>query len=219
MKEVEIKFEREDREGLIAVGSYLIDTARRFGIRFEEVCSMEAGTHFCAVTIKKGADLLSSETKAESQYFRETGRDNNERLACQVKIEKPGEVVVMTKKTEKEEPAPEVKADDREEQFRKEFAEMPFEKKIANLVQLETIALSETVTFIINSPFKVADKLMDVMAEFGFKKEEKQKHAARPAEHRSNGGGPKAEEKQEVQADNTPDDDDRDKAIPAEPVG
>ena len=63
--------------------------------------------------------------------------------------------------------------EDRSEEYRKEFAEMPLEKKIANLVQLETIALGETVSFIINSPFKIADKVLDVMAEFGFKKEEK----------------------------------------------
>jgi hypothetical protein len=74
---------------------------------------------------------------------------------------------------------------------------MPLEKKIANLVQLETIALGETVSFIINSPFKIADKVMDVMAEFGFKKEEQQKEAARPAEHQPNSqkGNSKTKEK------------------------
>ena len=83
------------------------------------------------------------------------------------------------------EPTAETPAGDMNEQYRKEFAELPLEKKIANLVQLETIALGETVSFIINSPFKIADKLMDVMAEFGFKKEEQQKEAARPAEHKA----------------------------------
>ncbi len=79
-------------------------------------------------------------------------------------------------------------ADDNSEQYRKEFEEMPLEKKIANLVQLETIALGETVSFIMNSPFKIADMMMGVMAEFGIKKEEQQKTAVRPDEHKSDTG-------------------------------
>ena len=196
MKEVEIKFEREDREGLVAVGTYLIDAAKRFGIRFEDVCLPEADTHFCSITVIKGADLLSPETNAESEYFAKNGGGKRERLACQVRIDKSGEVVVMTKESKKEEPPVEASTEDTSEHYRKQFAELPLEKKIANLVQLETIALGETVSFIINSPFKIADKMMDVMAEFGFKKEEQQKEAVRPTEHqtKSNGDAQKAKE-------------------------
>lgn len=187
MLEAEIKFSREDREGVVAVGTYLIDAARRFGIHFEDVCNREAAIHFCSVVVSSGSDLLSGLTKAEEDYFAEKGRKTNERLACQVKIDKAGEVEIMTDEKVKD-PEPEEKdgtASDSSEEYRKAFEEMPLEKKIANLVQLETIALGETVSFIINSPFKVADKLMDVMAEFGFKKEERQKESARPAEHKA----------------------------------
>jgi ferredoxin len=199
MREVEIKFERENREGIVAVGTYLIDACKRFGIRFEDVCSIETDTHFCSVRVTTGASLLSPETTAESEYFAKQGRKQNERLACQVKIDAPGEVVIMTEEKVKE-PKVEAPTEDMNEQYRKEFAELPLEKKIANLVQLETIALGETVSFIINSPFKIADKLMDVMAEFGFKKEEQQKEAARPAEHKAKeaktaGGGRKTKKK------------------------
>ncbi len=188
MKEVEIKFERENREGVVAVGTYLADAARRFGVHFEDVCDLESGTHHCSVVIASGTDLLSAETKAEAEYFKTHGQKTGERLACQVKIEKAGEVVIMTKEKEKQESPPQ-SDQDANEQYRKEFAEMPLEKKIANLVQLETIALGETVSFIVNSPFKIADKLMDVMAEFGFRKEEKQKEAVRPDEHKSASSG------------------------------
>lgn len=184
MREVEIRFERENREGIVAAGTYLIDACKRFGIRFEDACSIETGAHFCSVKVPKGANLLSPETTVESEYLAKHGRKQNERLACQVKIDAPGEVVIMTGEKVKE-PTVEAPTEDMNEQYRKEFAELPLEKKIANLVQLETIALGETVSFIINSPFKIADKLMDVMAEFGFKKEEQQKEAARPAEHKA----------------------------------
>lgn len=186
MLEAEIRFAREDREGVVAVGTYLIDATKRFGIHFEDVCVPDASTHYCSVVVASGSDLLSDLTKAEADYFAANGRKTNERLACQVKIDKAGEVEIMTNEKVKDaEPEPEASAADGSEEYRKAFEEMPLEKKIANLVQLETIALGETVSFIINSPFKVADKLMDVMAEFGFKKEERQKESARPAEHKA----------------------------------
>jgi ferredoxin len=187
MAEVEVRFERENREGVVAVGTYVIDAAKRFGIHFDDICVRESEEHHCSVVISSGINLLSPLTGVEKEYFEKNGRKTNERLACQAKIEKAGEVVIMTKKKAKDAEA-EAKSDaDRSEEYKKEFAEMPLEKQIASLVQLESIALSETVSFIINSPFKVADKVMDVMAEFGFKKEEKEREAARPAEHKENG--------------------------------
>lgn len=198
MQEAEIKFEREKREGLVAVGTYLIDAAKRFGVHFDDVCVPDADVHHCSLVIKSGIDLLSEMTSAEKEHFAKTVRKTNERLACQVKIDKAGEIEIMTEE-KAQDPAPEASATaaDTSEEYRKAFEEMPLEKKIANLVQLETIALGETVSFIINSPFKIADKVMDVMAEFGFKKEERQKEAARPAEHKADdqNGNPKAKTK------------------------
>ena len=219
MKEVDIKFEREEREGPVAVGTYLADAAKRFGVSFEDACSLETNTHFCSLTVTKGSELLSPATKVESEYFAEPGRKENERLACQTRIEKSGEVVVMTREKKTEETAGaagDVSDEDRNEQYRKEFAEMPLEKKIANLVQLETIALGETVSFIINSPFKIADKVMDVMAEFGFRKEEQQKEAARPVEHKATTNGDQAA-KAEAKAEEVVDETSKDDPIPSEP--
>jgi len=191
MKEVEIRFERENQEGVIPPGTYLIDAAKRFGIRFDDVCDIESGTHFCSVTVTKGSQLLSGETKTETAYFKSNPRGTNERLACQARIEDPGEVVVMTKAKEKPATESQEKNDDSNEAYRKEFAELPLEKKIANLVQLESIALGETVSFIINSPFKIGEKVLDVMAEFGFKKEERERDAVRPEEHKTESNGKK----------------------------
>lgn len=191
MKEVEVRFEREGQEGVVALGTYLIDAAKRFGIRFEDVCIVETGVHYCPVTVTSGIDLLSEKTRAEIEYFASNPGKKHERLACQARIDKAGEVVVMTKKKEK---ASQVTDEDANEAYRKEFAEMPLEKKIANLVQLESIALGETVSFIINSPFKIGEKLMDVMAEFGLKKEEQERKATRPAEHKAGSNGEQKKE-------------------------
>jgi len=69
------------------------------------------------------------------------------------------------------------------EDYQKEFQELPLEKKIASLVELESIALSETFSFILNSPYLVVGKVMDVLAEFGWAMEADAKKQARPAEH------------------------------------
>lgn len=187
MPDTEVKFKREGLEGVVAVGSYLIDIAKRFGVHFDDLCAPEMNEHFCAVVITSGSVLLSGETRAEKDYFLSNQRKTHERLACQAKIEKAGEIVIMTREKAKDQKS-EKAADDNSEQYRKEFEEMPLEKKIANLVRLETIALGETVSFIMNSPFKIADMMMGVMAEFGIKKEEQQKTAVRPDEHKSDTG-------------------------------
>jgi Ferredoxin len=183
-EEVEIKFEREGQEGIVAAGTYLIDAMKRLGIRLEGVCEPQNDIHFCAVTVTGGGGILSPETAAEAEYFAKNGRSDNERLACQAKLERGGEVTIMTKEKKEEE-----KAEDHDAEYRKEFADLPLEKKIASLVQLEAIALGETISFVINSPFKIVEKAMDVMAEFGFKLEKEAKEATRPKEHNETGNG------------------------------
>ena len=179
MEEIEIRFD-EGREGIVPVGTYMIDAARRMGAADRIECEPEAG-HECAVSIEEGGDLLSTLTEAESELLSDEQRKQGVRLACYAKIERPGVIKAMV--TKKKDPVKDEKlAEERDETYRKEFTELPLEKKIANLMQLEAIALGETFAFVINSPFKVLEKIGDVMAEFGFKKEEEQKKRARPAE-------------------------------------
>ena len=151
MTEAEIRFERENLEGIVPVGTYLSDAARRFGIRFDDPCSIPECGHGCSVTVTQGIDLLSPVTAAESEHFEAEGRGANERLACQARIESAGEIVVMTKEKKAAESEEETYKD-KNEHYKKEFAEMPLEAKIASLVQLEAMALGETVSFILNSP-------------------------------------------------------------------
>lgn len=194
MSEIEIKFERENRDGIGVAQSYLIDAARRLGV--EVTCERLGLTDDCAVTVKQGGDLLTEPTKAEKEVLGDKRLKKGERLACQAKLEKNGEIVILTAEAKKPEPTP---AEDAEE-YRKKFAELPLEKKIADLVRLEAIALGETFSFIINSPSHIVGKVMDVMAEFGLKMESDAKDAKTPDEHKvkENGnknGATSAEEK------------------------
>ncbi len=180
MKEVEIKFEREDRNGIVAVGTYLLDAARRLGIELE---SEEFGeTEFFVVKVTSGSELLSAPTNTEIELLSAERRGQGERFANHAKIERLGEISIMTtEKKQEEKPADE----ERKEEYRKEFEELPLEKKIASLLELEAIALGETFSFVINSPYAIVGKVMDVLAEFGLKMEDEAKNETRPEEHKS----------------------------------
>lgn len=180
MNETEINFEREDITGLAVRGSYLIDAARRIGVEVTAECGRLGLCETCVMTVKSGNELLSDPTKAELEQLSEADRQSGMRLSCQAKVEKSGEMVIVTKE-KKVEPTPEETSDD----YRHQFEEMPLEKKIAALVRLEAIALSETVSFVLNSPYKIIEKGMDVLAEFGLKMDREEKKATRPEEHQN----------------------------------
>lgn len=185
--EVEIKFEPEGRSGVVAAGSYIFDAAKRLGVEIEE-CERRGESDACAVEIVSGKNLLTEPTKAELETLGSDRFIKGERLACQAKIVGAGEIVIMTKKKKQTpEEEKETKERQRVEEFRKEFDEMPLEKKIAALVELEVVTFGETISFVMNSPFKIFDKIVDVLAEFGLKMETEEKKSKRPAEHSDNG--------------------------------
>jgi ferredoxin len=165
MTDAEIRFEREGLGGLVAVGSYLGDTLKRFGIRFERECDFALGEHYCEVLISSGVDDLSALTQAETEHFAAKGRRTNERLAHEAQIIKPGEIVIMTHE-KKEDPKISETAKD---PLKTEFDALPLDKKIAALMRMEAVTLSETIAYVVNSPMKVVEKVGDVMAEFGLK--------------------------------------------------
>jgi ferredoxin len=181
MWEANLTFKREEREGVVPVGTYLSEAAGRLGIRTERKCVPFENVHFCQLSVLKGAERLSEPTAHESEFLAAETAAPDERLGCQTKITEPGEIEIMTKESKSE--TSEEKAEEAAKEYTKEFAELPLEKKIAQLVQLEAIALGETMSFVINSPFLIFEKAMDVMAEFGLKKEARDKQATRPAEH------------------------------------
>ena len=93
---------------------------------------------------------MSEMTVTELEHFAAHGRRTNERLACATKIERSGEVVIMTdqKKTEtSKEPV--------KDKFQEEFEALPLEKKFAKLFKMEAVTLGETISYVMDSPFKV----------------------------------------------------------------
>lgn len=180
MQEVELKFERENISGIVPPDTYLFDAARRLGVEVE--CERRGESDDCAMRVKEGAEFLSEVTEREKEHLTAKRLKAGERLACQVKLKQPGAIVIMThEKKVEDKPKEEVQT----EEYRKQFEELPLEKKIASLLELEGIALSETVSFVLNSPSHIVGKFMDVLAEFGLKLEEADKQAKRPKEHKT----------------------------------
>ena len=177
MTDAEIKFEREGLGGLVAVGSYLGDTVKRFGIRFEQECDHTLGQHYCEIVISSGIDHLSPLTQLETEHFAALGRRTNERLAHEAQIIKAGEIVIMTDEKKQAPKSSETAKDP----LKTEFDALPLEKKIAALMRMEAVTLSETLAYVVNSPMKVVEKVGDVMAEFGMKLEQEARKATRPS--------------------------------------
>jgi ferredoxin len=174
--QAEIIFESENKQGVVAIGTYLFDAAKRLGVTIEAECGRKGVCDTCSCKVSSGGEFLSKATKLEVEHLRVSRRNNGERLACQAKIERTGEIIAMTthkKVIEKNE----------FEEFCKRFSELPLSEKVAKLLQLESITLSETFSEVLNFPYTIGEKVRDMMAEVGMKMEKDAKSAKTPAEH------------------------------------
>ena len=134
---VEITFEPDHLSGLIAEGSSLLNAAHRMGIKLLDECGGRGECDSCAVTIIRGAELLSPATEAELKHLSLDRRAAGERLACQTVVQRPGELVLRI--------APEVeKAEENTAQFRREFAKLPLTRKMSVVMEFEKAIVMRT---------------------------------------------------------------------------
>jgi 2Fe-2S ferredoxin len=138
---VSITFEPSGINGVVAQGTYLIDAARRMGASLGTGCTAGKGEcPTCVVSVKSGAELLSPPSVAEEKQLGPDNLDQSYRLACQAKIENHGEVVVLLNAVA---PHNTTTPLDNQAELRKKFGALPLSKKLATLVQLEAITMSE----------------------------------------------------------------------------
>jgi ferredoxin len=154
---VSITFEPSGISGVVAQGTYLIDAARRMGAPLGAGCTAGKGEcPACVVSVKSGADLLSSPSLVEEKQLGNEQLDQSLRLACQVKIENHGDVVVMAAARPQSPPA-----DDTQSEILKKFGGLPVTKKLATLMQLEAITMSEAFDTAIEKPLAFGSKTFD----------------------------------------------------------
>jgi ferredoxin len=178
---VDIKFEPDGHNGLIAEGTYLWDAAKRLGVRLPAECAGRGECDTCAVVVEQGATLLSSLTEAERVRLSPERLAAGERLACQTKVEQGGEVILrLVPATEREVTSDEVAKD-----LRKEFSELPLGRKLSTLVELEAVTMFQTLSTIIEVPFMIGGKVMDLLAGRGRSLSERDRAARKPSEHLS----------------------------------
>ena len=177
---VNIKFEPDGRSGIVAEGSYLWDAAKRLGVFLPAECEGRGECDTCAVVVLEGATLLSSLTEAERERLSPERLAAGERLACQTKVEHSGDLVLqpvpVTERAETSEEA--LKG------FRKEFREMPLDKKLATLVELEAVTMMQTLNSVFGLPFTMGEKVLNFMAGRGRAMTERERQERRPVEHR-----------------------------------
>lgn len=157
---VSITFEPSGISGVVAQGTYLIDAARRMGASLGAGCTAGKGEcPSCVISVKTGAELLSTPSAAEEKQLGIEYLDQSYRLACQTKIENRGDIVVMVSTVTPRRPQP-VDAD---AEVRKKFGELPLGKKLATLVQLEAITMSEALDSAIEKPLAFGSKTFDAL--------------------------------------------------------
>jgi ferredoxin len=181
---VEWEVEGEGRGGVVAEGTYLLDAAKRLGVRLPVECGGRGECDTCAVVVVEGATLLSGLTASERERLSPERLAAGERLACQAKVERGGDLVLRpVPATERAETSAETAKD-----LRKEFRELPLRKKLATLAELEAVTAYQTLDVIASLPFAVFEKGLDLLAGRGRKLTQRERESRRPAEHREAGG-------------------------------
>jgi len=176
---VEWKAEGEGHVGIVAEGTYLLDAARRLGVRVPTECGGRGECDTCAVVVEEGATLLSSLTDAERTRLSPERLAAGERLACQAKAEVGGELRLRNVPATLREETTEETA----KGFRDEFRRLPLRKKLAALAELEAVAAYDTLVALADVPYAVFEKGLNLLAGRGRKLSERERASRRPAEH------------------------------------
>jgi ferredoxin len=158
---VSITFEPSGLTGVVAEGTYLIDAARRMGVSLGEGCTIgKSECPACLLAVKSGAALLSAPSAAELKHLDVEDLAQSHRLACQVKLQFPGEVVVMATARK---PGSSGVPRDTASELRREFGALPLRQKLATLMQLEAITMSEALDSAIEKPLAFGARTMDAV--------------------------------------------------------
>ncbi|HEX5707011.1 MAG TPA: 2Fe-2S iron-sulfur cluster-binding protein [Pyrinomonadaceae bacterium] len=183
---VEWKIDGQSHTGIVAEGTYLWEAAKRMGVRLPADCEGKGTCDTCAVKVEEGATLLSALTNAEREHLSPERLLAGERLACQAKVERGGDLVLSpVPQTERAETTEETVSD-----IRQEFRKMPLQKKLTTLVELEAVAATQTIAAVADLPFKLFEKGLDLMAGRGRTLARRKREERVPAEHRASDAAP-----------------------------
>jgi len=163
--------------GLVADGTFLLDAARRHGVELPTECGGRGECDTCAVVVEAGAALLSEPTEAERVRLGAERLAAGERLACQAKAERAGDLVLR--------PVPQAAREETTEEtardFKEEFKRLPLRKKLATLAGLEAEMAYETLVRAVDLPFEIMGKGLDLLAGRGRRLSQSERAPGKPA--------------------------------------
>jgi hypothetical protein len=76
------------------------------------------------------------------------------------------------------------------EPLQNEFESLPLDEKIANLLKMEAVTLSETFAYAVKSPLEVVEKVGDVITDIGLRIEAEAKKAWKAADEKTHHADP-----------------------------
>ncbi len=155
---VEITFQPLGINGLIAEGTCLIDAAKRMGVNVSSACRAKADCTACVISIVSGHSLLSNPTEHELKTLGHCNPPSDRRLACQTIVERSGELVIEIMHEEKQTEANDMRAT---------FSQLPLDKKLVTLIQLEALIMSEAFDTVVDKSLSFGGKLMNVLSSRG----------------------------------------------------
>jgi ferredoxin len=163
--------------GLVAEGTCLLDAARRHGIELPTECGGRGECDTCAVAVETGAALLSEPTEAERVRLGAERLAAGQRLACQARAVRGGDLALRpVPPAEREETTEETARD-----FKEEFKRLPLRKKIAALAGFEAEVAYETIVRAVDLPFEIVGKGLDLLAGRGRRLSQADRARSRPA--------------------------------------
>ena len=155
---VTVTFEPSGVSGIVATGTYLIDAAKRLGAPVGVGCLRGKGhCATCVVQVAAGSELLSTPGSIEQTFLSQEQLDQSLRLVCHAKLEGDGDVVVRVVRQDAGAKAPTGADVD----LKQHFGNLPLEKKISTLLQLEAITVSEAFNAAIDKPLAFGAKTFD----------------------------------------------------------
>lgn len=178
---VNVRFSDREADGVIAEGTYVWDAAKRMGVRLPAECAGKGQCDTCAVIIEDGMSVLSSLTDAEREHLSPERLAAGERLACQTRIERGGDLRLrLAPVTEREATSEESLRD-----IGHDFRELPLNQKLRTLIEFEAVTAYQTLKTIADVPSLIGGKVLDLMAGYGRSLDRRDRRQHRPAEHKS----------------------------------
>ena len=86
----------------------------------------------------------------------------------------------------------ETKDSETKSRVQQEFEALPLEKKIASLLQMEAVTISEAFSYVVNSSARAFEKAGSVIEEFGAKFEQEARKATQSTSQKPGTGGTKS---------------------------